>query len=119
MAPWTMTADHAPRHLTPGAVNSLALLPAFILAAFTPALKKLAVKAAGRELTPDRDHHYIDRRGISGASFVNATDDADFTRNFNAGQDFPVVIIGIRNDRRVDFPDINTIRVAPQPVSKP
>jgi hypothetical protein len=52
-------------------------------------------------------------------SFINATDDADFTRNFRAGQDLPVVTISVRNDRRVEFPDITTIRVAPQPPSKP
>jgi hypothetical protein len=51
--------------------------------------------------------------------FINATDDADFTRNFNAGQDFPVITISVRNDRRVEFPDIKTIRVAKQPASKP
>jgi hypothetical protein len=52
-------------------------------------------------------------------SFINATDDADFTRNFSAGQDLPVVTISVRNDRRVEFPDITTVRVAPQPASKP
>lgn len=52
-------------------------------------------------------------------SFINATDDADFTRSFNAGQDLPVVTIIVRNDRRVEFPDITTVRVVPQPASKP
>jgi len=52
-------------------------------------------------------------------SFINASDDADFTRNFSAGQDLPVVTISVRNDRRVEFPDITTIRVAPQPPTKP
>jgi hypothetical protein len=51
--------------------------------------------------------------------FINATDDADFTRNFSAGQDLPVITISVRNDRRVEFPDITTIRVAGQPASKP
>jgi hypothetical protein len=51
--------------------------------------------------------------------FINATDDADFTRNFSAGQDLPVVTVSVRNDRRVEFPDITTIRVAPQTASKP
>jgi hypothetical protein len=51
--------------------------------------------------------------------FISATDDADFTRNFSAGQDLPVITISVRNDRRVEFPDIQTVRVAPQPASKP
>jgi hypothetical protein len=51
-------------------------------------------------------------------SFINATDDADFTRNFNAPQDLPVVTISVRNDRRVEFPDITAVKVSP-PGSKP
>lgn len=51
-------------------------------------------------------------------SFINATDDADFTRNFSAGQDLPVVTISVRNDRRVEFPDITGVKVAPQAISK-
>ncbi len=51
--------------------------------------------------------------------FINATDDAEFTRSFSAGQDFPVVIVSVRNDRRVEFPDITTIRVAERPASRP
>jgi hypothetical protein len=45
-------------------------------------------------------------------SLINATDDSDFTRSFGAGQDLPVVTISVRNDRRVEFPDIQTVRVA-------
>jgi len=52
-------------------------------------------------------------------AFINATDDADFTRSFNARQDIPVITISVRNDRSVEFPDIKTIRVAEQPASKP
>ncbi len=51
-------------------------------------------------------------------SFINATDDADFTRNFNSPQDLPVVTISVRNDRRVEFPDITAVKVSP-PGSKP
>jgi hypothetical protein len=52
-------------------------------------------------------------------SFINATDDADFTRNFSAGQDLPVITISVRNDRRVEFPDITSVRVTSQPPIKP
>jgi hypothetical protein len=51
-------------------------------------------------------------------SFINATDDADFTRTFS-GQDLPVVTISVRNDRRVEFPDIQSIRVAEHSTGRP
>jgi hypothetical protein len=51
--------------------------------------------------------------------FINATDDADFTRSFSAGQDLPVITISVRNERRVEFPDITTVRVADRAAIKP
>ncbi len=44
-------------------------------------------------------------------TFINATDQADLTRTFNVGPDFPAITICVRNDNHVSFPDIRTIRV--------
>src|SRR5579875_655010 len=52
-------------------------------------------------------------------NFNNATNEADLTRTFNAGSDFPVITVCIRNDRRADFPDIKGIRLGERSEIKP
>jgi hypothetical protein len=87
---------------------------------FTPLFDANAlVKLSDREfeLTGKIGEHVA--TGTYQLSFINATDDADFTRSFSAGQDLPVITISVRNDRRVEFPDITSVKVAPQPASKP
>jgi hypothetical protein len=87
---------------------------------FTPLFDANAlVKLSDREfeLTGKIGEHVA--TGTYQLSFINATDDADFTRSFSAGQDLPVVTISVRNDRRAEFPDITSVKVAPQPASKP
>jgi hypothetical protein len=87
---------------------------------FTPLFDANAlVKLSDREfeLTGKIGEHVA--TGTYQLSFINATDDADFTRSFSAGQDLPVITISVRNDRRVEFPDITSVKVAPQPAGKP
>ena len=73
----------------------------------------------------DREYEFQAKIGEYVASgtyqlnYISATDDADLTRGFGAGQDFPVITICIRNDKRVAFPDIKTVRVGEPEVSRP
>lgn len=52
-------------------------------------------------------------------SFINATDEADLTRGFAAGRDFPMITVCVRNDKHVAFPEIKTVRVGEPEVGRP
>lgn len=44
-------------------------------------------------------------------AFINATDQADLTRMFNPGPDFPAITVCVRNDNHISFPDIKSVRI--------
>ncbi len=56
--------------------------------------------------------------GTYQVAFINATDSADLTRSYTPGPDFAVIRLAVRNDDRVLFPDIKSIRVGEQDAGK-
>jgi hypothetical protein len=43
--------------------------------------------------------------------FMTAENEGDLSRTFNAGQDFPTIKLCVRNDRKVEFPDVKSIKL--------
>jgi hypothetical protein len=43
--------------------------------------------------------------------FMSAANEGDLSRTFNVGQDFPAITLSIRNDRKVEFPDVKSIKL--------